>query len=173
MPDPTGERALPAAIAPLFNFEDGIAGGRRVSNVTAVASVTGMANAPGRPRLGEHALDATSAAVPASAWRSVRAVPAQPLDLSGARSVFAFVDSYGGAPGASGYEARITLRASDGTSRSATARIAADAWNRVTVGVGDWSSRRAVTEFEVGFRAIGSDTPWAPHFQVDFAGSLR
>ena len=173
VPDPTGERALPAAIAPLFNFEDGIAGWTAGENVTGVASATGMANAPGRPRLGEHALDATSAAVPASAWRSVRAVPAQPLDLSGARSVFAFVDSYGGAPGASGYEARITLRASDGTSRSATARIAADAWNRVTVGVGDWSSRGAVTELEVGFRAIGRDTPWAPHFQVDFAGSLR
>ena len=87
--------------------------------------------------------------------------------------MFAFVDSYGGAPGASGYEARITLRAADGTSRSATTRIAADTWNRVTVGVGDWPSRRAVTELEVGFRALGSDTPWAPHFQVDFAGSLR
>ena len=85
------------------------------------------------------------------------------------RPVFAFVDSYGGAPGAGGYEARITLRASDGTGRSATARITADAWNRVTVGVRDWSSRRAVTELEVGFRAIGSDTPWVPHFQVDFA----
>ena len=45
--------------------------------------------------------------------------------------------------------------------------------DRITVGVGDWSSRRAVTELEVGFRAIGSDTPWASHFQVDFAGSLR
>jgi hypothetical protein len=30
-----------------------------------------------------------------------------------------------------------------------------------------------VTALEVGFRAIGSDAPWAPHFQVDFAGSLR
>jgi hypothetical protein len=173
VPDATGERALPAAIRPLYNFESGPDGWRAGENVAAVATVQGFPNAPGRPRLGASALDAESALVPASAWRTVRVTPSTPLDLSGSRSFFAFLDGYGGAPGATGYEARITLTAADGSTRARTVPISADAWSRITLDIGDWPARDRVTAIEAGYRAVGSDVPWNPHFQVDFAGAER
>jgi hypothetical protein len=171
--DPTGERALPASIGVFESFEDGTAGWTAGENVTGISAVGSMANGPGLPRLGRAALDAASAAVPADAWRTVAGTLDTPLDLSDAGSAFAFFDGYGGAPGATGYEARLTLRSADGTTRSTTARIGADTWSRVTVPVAGWADRDEITGVEAAFRAVGSGTPWAPHFQVDFMGTLR
>ncbi|GAA2755241.1 hypothetical protein [Actinopolymorpha rutila] len=113
------------------------------------------------------ALEATGAAAPASATRTVAVDPAGPLDLSGAKSVVAWVDSYGGAPGATGYEATLTLVS--GTERRSTtvSTFTPDRWNGLQVDVGDWAPRNKVTRIEVSFRAIGSDTPWSARFQVD------
>jgi hypothetical protein len=132
-----------------------------------------MPNGPGLPRLGRAVLDAASAAAPADAWRTVTGTLAEPLDLTDTGAAFAFFDGYGGAPGATGYEARLTLRSADGTTRSTTARIGSDTWSRVTLPVAGWAGRDEVTGIEAAFRAVGSQPPGAPHSQVDFIGTLR
>ncbi|MET9018467.1 DUF5722 domain-containing protein [Actinopolymorpha sp. NPDC004070] len=162
------EFTVPAATpTSLFTFDDGVQGWKAGDNVTSVASVGSFANGPGSPHGGAGALEATGAAAPASESRTVAVDPATPLDLSGAKAVVAWVDSYGGAPGATGYEATLTL-VSGAERRSVTVgSFTPDRWNELRVDVGDWAARDRITRIEVGFRAIGSDTPWSARFQVD------
>jgi hypothetical protein len=157
----------PATPTPVFTFDDGVQGWTTGENVTSVASVGSFANGPGSPHGGAGALEATGAAAPASAGRTVTVDPATPLDLSAARTVVAWVDSYGGAPGATGYEATLTLVSGSERRTTTLATFTPDRWNELRVDVGDWAARNRVTRIEVGFRAVGSDTPWSAKFQAD------
>ena len=94
---------------------------------------------------------------------------AKALDLVAADELHAHVDCYGGAPGASGYEATITVSAG-AEQRTHTQPISCDSWNTVSVDLAGWAARANVTGIEVGFRAIGSTFAWSPRFQVDDVG---
>jgi hypothetical protein len=96
--------------------------------------------------------------------------PARALDLSDASELSVMVDAYGGAPGATGYEAVLTVTGAGGESRSVTTAVNADAWNRVALDLAGWAGRSAISRIEVGFRATGSDTLWQPRFQLDAVG---
>ncbi|WP_157728499.1 DUF5722 domain-containing protein [Actinopolymorpha singaporensis] len=157
----------PATPTSLFTFDDGVQGWVAGENVTSVARVGSFANGPGSPHGGSGALEATGAAAPASARRTVAVDLTSPLDLSGAKSVVAWVDSYGGAPGATGYEATLTVVSGSERRSTTVSTFTPDRWNELRVDVGDWAQRNKVTRLEVGFRAIGSDTPWSARFQVD------
>lgn len=150
----------------LYDFESGTQGWQAGQNVTAVSSVTGFADGPGTPHGGTHALEATGAPVGASQWRSVTVTPGQPLDLSKATSLSAWVDGYGGAPGATGYRAQLVLH-SGSQSITAAVPISNDRWNEVRLDVSSWAYRNDVTSVEIGFSAVGSTTTWSPRFQVD------
>jgi hypothetical protein len=63
----------------------------------------------------------------------------------------------------------MTLRSGDQT-LSRTFPINCDRWNLLTIDVTGWPERRAVTGIEVGFRALGADQIWLPHFQIDDVG---
>ncbi len=157
----------PATPTTVFTFDDGVQGWTAGENVTSVASVGSFANGPGSPHGGAGALEATGTAAPASASRTVTVDPATPLDLSGAKTVVAWVNSYGGAPGATGYEATLTVVSGSERRTTTLSTFTPDRWNELRVDVGDWAARNRVTRIEVGFRAIGSDTPWTARFQVD------
>jgi hypothetical protein len=157
----------------LYGFEDGTDGWTPGQNVSAVQSVTGFANGPGVPHGGSHALDATAAATPASAAKTVVLEPGTPLDLSSAQSFMVWIDAYGGAPGATGYEADVTLWSGTASRRAALTTMKTDQWNELSVNVGDWAQRNSITRIEVGFHALGTDATWAPHFQIDDVGYLE
>ena len=124
---------------------------------------------PGHCYDGSYCLDAASTNAPASSPRTVQATPASPLNLSHAQTFFVYVDGYGGAPGASGYQATVTLTSGSQT-LTKTVPISNDTWNDVSVDVSSWSYRSQVTGISVSFAATGSTTPWTMHFQIDDAG---
>lgn len=160
----------PPAPHTLYDFGDGSADGwQPASNVASVAAVTSFADAPGVPYGGSgYALDAAADGVPASADKSV-AVTFAPLDLSTADTFFAYLDCYGGAPGATGYQATITLSSGSQT-LTKTIAVQHDAWNELSVDISSWPYRDNVTGVSVSFAAVGSTTAWAPHFQLDDVG---
>lgn len=153
----------------LYGFEDGTDGWQPGQDVSAVQSVAGFANGPGTPHGGTRALDASAVAAAADAWKTVVVTPPAPLDLSQAQSFAAWIDAYGGAPGATGYQAEVTLW-SGAASRSAVVAMKNDQWNDVRLDVSDWAQRNSITKIEIGFHAVGSTATWAPHFQLDDIG---
>lgn len=154
----------------LYSFNDGTTDGWQAgANVTSVSAVTGFADGPGSPFNSKYALDAASAAVAASAPKTVQVTPGQPLDLTNAKTFFAYVDGYGGAPGASGYQATVTLSSGSQT-LTTTVPVAHDAWTPVDLDVSSWANRNDVTGISVSFAAVGSSTTWSMHFQVDDVG---
>jgi hypothetical protein len=151
----------------LFDFEDGTQGWVAGQNVASVARVASFANGPGKPFAGQGALEATTKPVAADALKSVMVSPSTPLDLTEAKQLLVHVDSYGGAPGASGYEAVVTLTGAGGDELTKHVPMSSDAWNEIPVDVSGWAARSSVSRVEVGFRALGTSTTWQPRFQVD------
>ena len=151
----------------LYGFEQGTDGWQAGANVSSVARVTSFANGPGKPAEGSGALEATVRGVAASAAKSVFVTPERPLDLGDATALQLSIDGYGGAPGATGYEATVTVTGAGGETRSATHDISADSWNRLSLDLAGWAGRSAVSRIEVSFRAVGSDVQWLPRFQLD------
>lgn len=153
-----------------YDFEDDTQGWQAGQNVTSVARTGSFANGPGRCLQGQGCLEATSANVPASATRSVFVAPDTPLDLSQAKTFTSHIDAYGGAPGADGYQAVVTLTGDGGQQLTRTLPMANDTWNTLQVDIGGWAARDKVSRIEIGFHATGSDTAWTPRFQIDGVG---
>jgi hypothetical protein len=154
----------------MYDFEDGTQGWQAGQNVSSVAAVSSFADGPGHCQQGSGCLEATASPAPASALRTVQVSPASALDLTKATTFLASVDGYGGAPGASGYEAVVTLTGAGGQSMTKTLTVSNDAWNQLAIDVSGWAPRNAISRIEIGFRAVGSDTSWTPRFQVDSVG---
>jgi hypothetical protein len=151
----------------LFDFESDTQGWTAGANVSGVARVGSFANGPGKPFEGSGALEATVPGVDASAPKTVRVD--KTLDLADASELHAHLDCYGGAPGATGYEATITVSAGD-DKRTANQPISCDSWNTLSVNLAGWAGRASVSRIEVGFRALGTTAVWSPRFQVDDVG---
>lgn len=163
---------VPAPTAtPIFTFDDGtVEGWTAGAQIASVAAVTSFLNGPGGPQQGSHALDATAVPGLATAPKTVSVKPSAPLDLSAAREVVVFVDSYGGVPGATGYQATFTLTSGDDT-KTVTTAYTPDAWTELVVPVGDWDGRSSVDGMSVSIQAVGTDFDgWNPHFQIDSLG---
>lgn len=80
-----------------------------------------------------------------------------PIDMSGARTVFAHLDLDNPAIIGRAFRIILTVRGSDGTFRRAEARPMPIQWNRVAVDVEGWSALSSVVDVAVGIR--WSDTP--------------
>jgi hypothetical protein len=137
--------------------------------VASVSAVTSFADGPGHCYDGNYWLDAASTPAAASAPRAVQVASASPADLSQAQSFFVYVDGYGGVPGATGYQATVTLSA-DTQTLAKTVAVSNDTWNQVSLDVSSWPYRGQVTGISVSFAAVGATVPWAMHFQIDDAG---
>ena len=151
----------------ISDFDGGLDGWQAGRNVSSVASVGSFANGPGRPYAGSGALEATGDAVPGEDERQVFLAPEHPLDLGQARAFLVRLDSYGGAPGASGYQAVVRLTGAGGDVLEKTFTVSSDAWNTLELDVSSWPGRSAVSRVEVGFRAPGGTVAWSSRFQVD------
>ncbi|MEQ6897804.1 DUF5722 domain-containing protein [Microbacterium sp. KR10-403] len=156
----------------LYDFESDASGWVAGDATASVARVTSMANGPGAPKEGSGMLQANATASPATTPHVISVTPDEPIDLGDAASVHLWGDSYGGAPGATGYVMTFTLTGEDGTTRTVTdADFTPDSWNQLVVDVSDWSGRSAVVSMSVSFAAVGSTYPtWNPSFQIDGIG---
>lgn len=154
----------------LYDFEDGVQGWQPGQNVGSVAQVGSFANGPGHCQQGSGCLEAIGQAAPATALHSVFVSPAQPIDLSQATTFTGYIDSYGGAPGASGYEAVVTLTGDAGQTLIKNLPMSNDTWNQLKIDISGWAARSKVSRIEIGFHALGSATPWTPRFQIDTIG---
>ena len=152
----------------LYDFESGLQGWTAGENVASVAAVTSFPNGPTSPSEGQYALSARSSIVAATAWKTLKATPEQPLNLGEAGTFTYDIDSYGGVPGAT-YETRVTLR-SGTDSFVYTAPMSSDRWNRISADISGWAARSLVTDIEISFRAVGNDMAWNPEFQLDRVG---
>lgn len=169
--------SVPVVIPPpvdhlVYDFESDAEGWVAGDATESVARVTSMANAPGTPKSGSGMLQADATASVATTPHVIAVTPTTPLDLSDAASVHLWGDSYGGAPGATGYVMTFTLTGQDGTSATVTdTDFAPDSWNELVVDVSDWPGRSAVVSMSVSFAAVGSEYPtWNPSFQIDGVG---
>jgi hypothetical protein len=154
----------------LYSFGDGTTDGWTAgANVSSVSAVTSFANGPGTPYDSEYALAANSSDVAASSPRTVQVAPSTPLNLADAKTFYAYVDGYGGAPGATGYQATVTLTSGSQT-LTTTVPVPANAWTPVDVDVSSWAYRGDITGISVSYAAVGSTTPWSMQFQVDDVG---
>lgn len=135
------------------------------SNVNGLAAVTTFANAPHRAGHGLHVLEATGSG-PTAASRTITWAPPAPANLSLAAALTLRINSYGGAPGATGYTATVTAR-SGSQSRTTTTPITPDAWNTVSVNLAGWAARNAITSVDVTVTANGGTGSWSGKFQVD------
>jgi len=152
----------------LYGFEDGTAQGWTAGSNTASASaVTSFANGPGAPYDGKYALGAACSTVPADSWHTIQVTPSGTLNLMNAHTFSLQEDSYGGAPGATGYQTMVTLTAGNGQTLSTTQTTSNDAWNEVDLDVASWPDRNDVRGIAVAFRAAGSTYPWGCQFQID------
>ncbi len=137
------------------------------SNVASVTVVDSFAEGPGTPHGGKSCLQATCPGASADASRVISVAPPSPLDLSAAQSLTVWMDSYGGAPGATGYEASVTVFAGDTQRNVVDSTFEPNQWNSLTVDLSGWTQRSGVTRIEVAFRALGSTANWGPVFHID------
>lgn len=154
----------------LYDFENGTQGWQAGQNVASEAQVSSFANGPGHCQQGNGCLEATGQSAPANGVHSVFVTPTQAIDLTQASTFSAYIDSYGGAPGATGYEAVVTLTGAGGQTLSKNLPMSNDTWNQLKVDVSGWAARNAVSRIEIGFHALGSTTAWTPRFQIDDVG---
>lgn len=161
----------PPEATPIFDFDDGTTQGWQPgAGMDSVQAVTSMANGPGRPHGGSHALDGTATVGSSLAPKTMVVDLAEPIDLSAAQRVVIHVNSYGGAPGATGYEVTFTLR-SGSDELTITQPYTPDSWTEVALDVADWPGRAHVDHVAVTMRAVGTDHPtWNPHVQIDSMG---
>lgn len=164
---------VPIVVAPpkphvLYSFDDGTTQGWVAGeNMGEVSAVTSMLNGPQTPHQGTHSLDGHTLPVAATAPKGFRTTPATPLDLSDAVRFSLAVNSWGGVPGATGYQVTVTLRSGADT-RSLTKPYNADTWNVINVDIADWAGRSSIDGIEVTMAAVGTDFgPWDPHLQID------
>ncbi|MGH1563956.1 alpha-L-rhamnosidase C-terminal domain-containing protein [Mumia sp. DW29H23] len=151
----------------LSSFDDGTDGWKAGENVTSVARVTGFANGPGKPFAGSGALEATVPGTSGDKPRSVVLAPETAIDLSDASSLSLRFDSYGGLPGATGYQVTVRLTPTSGDALEKAFSVNPDSWNLLEVDLRSWAGKAAVKKVEVVFQPQGSTFVWGHRFQID------
>jgi hypothetical protein len=153
---------------PLGDFETG-AEGWLAGGGTASVSSAFQSSAQSVPTAasGKKVLDATSSAVNGDAWRFATRQFERPVDASEYGQLRLSLDHWGGAPGATDYEATLRITAADGTSVSTTVLSPGGFWQTISLDISSWPARDSITAIDVGFRAVGSGSPWVSKFFVD------
>jgi hypothetical protein len=153
--------------APGYSFDSGTMGWQPGANASGVAQVTSFANRPGSCVSGG-CLQVSTGGVAATTIRSASVSPTQPIDLSGASSLHLSFNCYGGVPGATGYEAVVTLTGSGASTLTKSFAVSSDSWSTLSLDLTGWAGAAAVSKIEVGFHALGATfSPWSGDFELD------
>lgn len=159
---------VPITVSPPgYDFDGGTQGWQAGQNTAAVAEVTSTANGPGSCVAGG-CLQASGDQVPATTVRSAFVAPATPLNLSAASTLSLDFNCWGGVPGATGYQAIVTLTSANGSVLTKTYQVSPNTWTPLSLSLTGWSGASSVSEIEVGFSALGTTfSPWGGDFQLD------
>ena len=158
----------------LYDFESGTQGWVAQSHIASITSVGSFPNGPQTPHGGARVLDVVMADAGANQPRTVSVRPKTPLVLNGASELYAWVNAYGGAPGATGYEAKMVVFSGSHSISVTKSDFATDAWNRLSIDLSGWAYRSNVTGIDISYRALGTTSAWTggPHLQVDDVGII-
>ena len=152
---------------PGYSFDSGTQGWQPGTNASGVSDVTTFANRPGTCESGA-CLAVSTGGVAATTVRSAFVSPATPIDLSAVSTLKLSLNSYGGVPNATGYEAIVTLTGADGDVLTKSYPVSPDTWNPLSLDLTGWAGASAVSKLEVGFHAVGTDfSPWSSSFELD------
>lgn len=143
----------------------GVDGWTAGSHTASIARVRSIVNAPGRAYRGSFMLEATTDFVPGNTKRTVSNIFGTSRDLSETPIVTAYVNGYGGAPGATQYFADLTIW-SGSDSTTYTKVIGYGSWNLLKINLTDWAHKNAVTRVDISFYT-NSSTAWNGRFQID------
>ncbi|NLP83232.1 hypothetical protein HF576_05185 [Microbacterium sp. CFH 90308] len=155
----------------LFDFDDGTTQGWQAGDgVTEMRAVTTTANGPGSPYAGSHALEFFGRGMTGPDPRTISVVLDEPIDLTNATELYAFVNSYGAWPHTpDSYQATITLH-SGSESISQTTDYDANTWNRAAVDVSGWEYRNAITAIDVTYVVNVDAQGYSLGFDLDSVG---
>lgn len=156
----------------LYDFEAGTQGWVAQSNISSISSVASFPNGPQTPHGGSRALDVVMTDVGAGQPRTISARPKTPIVLTGASQIYAWVNAYGGAPGATGYEAKMVVFSGTHSISVTKTDFTPDSWNKLAIDLSSWAYRSNVTGIDISYRALGTSATWAggPHLQLDDVG---
>lgn len=155
----------------LGSFELGADGWEAGANTDSVATVSaGEEHSPANAYQGSRALVANGG--PAEGWRArtVKKEFAEPQNWSSYSTFKVAVGGWGGAPGAQGYLATITVVADNGEKLTRMSPLINPAgWQEIALQFGSWAHKDKVKSVEVGYIAFGGNEPWAGKFFIDGA----
>ncbi|HEY0828683.1 MAG TPA: hypothetical protein VGE40_11345, partial [Bacilli bacterium] len=133
------------------------------SNVTSIYSVTSIANGGGTG--GGGVLEASTASVAGTTLRTIYKNYGTSQDWTATPMITAYFNSYGGAPGAAHYYAKIVAYSGTNSTNSVT-EVFPDGWNQISLDLNSWAYKNSVTKVEISFYN-DSATAWNGSFQID------
>ncbi len=148
-----------------FERSSGMDGWVAGGNTNSIARVSTTANAPGWAERGGYCLEASTASVAGNAKRTVSRSFSTNQDWTSTPIVTAYINGYGGAPGATNYYADLTIW-SGTQSTTFTKKIGPDAWNLIKVNIEDLSYKNAVSQIDISYYSDGTGA-WNGSFQID------
>lgn len=138
----------------------------------ALATVSAAAEHVPEAYEGKGLLEIQLGAFDGSLWKSTVRSFDSPLDLTAYSKLAYSINGWGGAPGATGYKARIRLTAADGTVWERENEMSGG-WNAYTVELGEWPKRSQVVKLDIGFQAVDGKGEWAGKYYIDGVNALR
>ncbi|MDI4647019.1 hypothetical protein [Cohnella hashimotonis] len=158
----------------LGNFETGQEGWKAGANVAQAAQSYSQAG-PNVPAAFDQwrLLEIQGAAVNGDQWRGVYREFERPVDGGEYRQLGVALNHWSGAPGATGYEAQISLTAENGQTLSQIFPTTGNGWQLLRLDIGSWPYRDQVRRIDIRFRAVGGNQPWAGKFFIDQVQLLK
>lgn len=124
-----------------------------------------MANSPAKAYRNNYVLESTTAAVPGNVKRDVSLIYGTNQDWTATPVITAYLNGYGGCPGALNYYADLTVW-SGSQSITYTRKISPNAWNLLKINIGNWAYKNAVSRLDISFYTDSTQV-WNGKFQVD------
>lgn len=162
----SGSNIAEAAVTTIGKFHNKMIDGWSAgSNVTSLYNVNTIANAPGNSKpIGGGMLEASTAGVAGTTLRTIHKSYGTGQDWTATPIVTAYFNSYGGAPGASIYYAKIVVYSGSNSTNSIT-QISPNDWNLISLDLSSWAYKNSVSKVEISFYNNSADA-WAGNFQV-------
>ncbi|MFD0959764.1 hypothetical protein [Paenibacillus chungangensis] len=152
----------------LGGFESGLEGWKAGANV-AQSVVNYSQGGVSVPAAFEQwrLLDNLSSPVNGDDWRTVYREFERTVDVSEYQQLSVALSHWAGAPGATGYEAKIKLTSASGHLLEQTYETTHDVWQLLRLDFRSWPYRNELKRIDVSFRAVGGNEPWSGKFFVD------
>lgn len=159
----------------IADFDTNTEGWTKADYTDSVARVTSSVNLPGTPYQGtgmlEAAFNTTLDNDGAASWKGVTKTFTTPLDLSSNPYLQLALNSFGGAPSATRYYAKVRLY-SGSNILEGQSEITPDSWNLLGMNVSQWTGKNSIDRIKIWFRT-DSGAVWDAGFYVDYIAASQ